>query len=397
MTHAPRHDPDQDRDQVHDPLDDAFRDPLRDGVHDQTPDPLHDQVPDLVHGHGHDRRAAAVSRRGLGRIAALALAAGAGSLPLLSSSAAAATTGRPIGRGAAREGGQVHYDRARRLAGDDNVLRTLVKALTPGATVPRPPAPEPLKLFDNLAMFSVGWVSAMAILTDDGIVLLDALTSAQEAETVLVPGLRSLGADHAAIKYIVVTHGHDDHYGGARYLAEQYGTRVLMAPADWDLVARKDPEHAPARDLDIRDGQRLTLGGTTIRLHHTPGHTPGTVSPIFPVWSGRERRTAMLWGGLNPPSDPSDLRTYLASIRSFRARMWQADVEVELSNHPNDNGLERAEQLRNNPDGPNPFVLGRPRTQRFMMVMHHMLRGRLADAEASSDTAHAHGTGLRAE
>ncbi|MFF8970550.1 hypothetical protein [Streptomyces sp. NPDC014995] len=64
-------------------------------------------------------------------------------------------------------------------------------ALIPGLDVPRPPAP--IKLFDDLAMPSTGWVSAMAVLPDDGIVLIDALTSSAEAENVLVPGLRELG------------------------------------------------------------------------------------------------------------------------------------------------------------------------------------------------------------
>ncbi|MGP3989845.1 MBL fold metallo-hydrolase [Streptomyces sp. 3N207] len=325
----------------------------------------------MTHLPHHERPAGPLSRRRFGRLAALALAAGAGSLPF--DSATAATSD-----------GQAYYDRARRLAGSDPILRTLVKALTPGTEVPRPPAPEPLKIFDNLAMLSAGWVSAMAVLTDDGIVLIDALTSSREAESVLVPGLRTLGADPETIKYIVITHGHDDHYGGAQYLAERYGSRVLMSPADWDLAARTDPDHAPARDLDIVDGQQLTLGGTRIRFHHTPGHTPGTVSPVFPVQVGHARHTAMLWGGLNPPSAPAQLRTYLTSIQSFRDRMRQANVDVELSNHPNDNGLERAEQLRNNPDGPNPFVLGRPRAQRYMEVMDLMLHGRLADAEATT-------------
>ncbi|MER6181905.1 hypothetical protein [Streptomyces sp. NPDC001652] len=52
--------------------------------------------------------------------------------------------------------GRVHYARARRLAGTDPVLRALVTALTPGRELPRPPAPAPIKLFDNLAMLSTG-------------------------------------------------------------------------------------------------------------------------------------------------------------------------------------------------------------------------------------------------
>ncbi|WP_223064975.1 MULTISPECIES: MBL fold metallo-hydrolase [unclassified Streptomyces] len=325
----------------------------------------------MAHLSGPEDSVGHLSRRRFGRLAALGLAAGAGSFALTSQAVA-------VGAEA-----QDYYDRARKLAGNDPVLLALVRALTPGIDFPRPPAPEPLKIFDNLAFLSAGWISAMAVLTDDGIVLIDALTSPAEAEDVLVPGLRELGADPETIKYVVVTHGHDDHFGGAQYLADRYGARVLMTAADWDLIARTRPDHAPTRDLEITDGQRLTLGGTTIRLHHTPGHTSGTVSPIIPVRAGRERHTAMLWGGMNPPTSLTELHTYLASIHSFRDRIRQADVDVELSNHPNDHGLERAEQLRNRPDGENPFVLGRPRTQRFMGVMDLMLRGRIADAEAA--------------
>jgi metallo-beta-lactamase class B len=95
--------------------------------------------------------------------------------------------------------------------------------------------------------------------------------------------LREPGADPSTIKYVVVTHAHGDHFGGAQYLADRYGDRVLTAPADWDLLASTAPANAPTRDLDIADGRRLRPGDTTVTLHHTPGHAPGTVSPIFPA------------------------------------------------------------------------------------------------------------------
>ncbi|MFJ8475929.1 MBL fold metallo-hydrolase [Kitasatospora sp. NPDC094011] len=320
------------------------------------------------------------TRRRLAQLAVLGLAAGAAPAALPGSASAAAPS--PATPAASR----THDDRARRLAGDDPVLRALVTALTPGSTLPPlpAPAPAPVKLFDNLVLLSAGWVSAMAVLTDDGIVLIDALTSPTDAEDVIVPGLRAVGADPAAIRHVVVTHGHADHFGGAQTLAERYGARVHLSAADWELLARTRPAHAPVRDLDIADGAHLTLGGTTIELHHTPGHTPGTVSPIIPVRAGRRHHSAMLWGGLNPPSTVPELRTFLASVQSFRAVMRRTNVEVELSNHPNDHGLERAEQLRHQPPGTaNPFLLGGPRTQRYMAVMDAMLRGRIADAEAA--------------
>ncbi|MFE7529303.1 MBL fold metallo-hydrolase [Kitasatospora sp. NPDC057542] len=335
------------------------------------------------------------ARRRLAQLAVLGLTAGTTPAALPGSASAAVPSSVK-----APSASRAHYDRARRLAADDPVLRALVTALTPGSGLPPLPAPEPVKLFDNLVLLSAGWVSAMAVLTDDGIVLIDALTSPADAEGVIIPGLRAVGADPAAIRHVVVTHGHADHFGGAQTFADRYGARVHMSPADWDLLDRTRPADAPVRDLDIADGAQLTLGGTTIELHHTPGHTPGTVSPVIPLRAGRRHHSAMLWGGLNPPSTVAELRTFLASVHSFRAVMRRANVEVELSNHPNDHGLERAEQLRHQPPGAaNPFLLGGPRTQRYMAVMDAMLRGRIADAEEAAgaeEVAGAAGTGAGA-
>jgi metallo-beta-lactamase class B len=250
-------------------------------------------------------------------------------------------------------------------------------------------APEPLRIFDNVAVVSTGFVSATALLTSRGVILIDALGSPDDTEKIIIPELRSVGVDPSKIKYVVAAHGHWDHFGGAQYLADRYGARVMMSPADWDLVAADSPANAPTRDLEISDGQRLTLGDTTVAFHHTPGHTPGTVSSIFPVrWKG-QRHTAMLWGGTNPPAATADKRTYLSSVLAFASRMRRAGVDVELNNHGTcDHGLKRMEELRSGSAGPrNPFVVGHSGAQRFMKVMETMLRGRIAsDQEANTAT-----------
>ncbi|MFE9443529.1 MBL fold metallo-hydrolase [Streptomyces sp. NPDC006602] len=331
------------------------------------------QAPSEDHRHG------ALTRRRFWQLGAAATAT-AGAASLLQGRAAEA---------AAAGTAQDYFDKAAELAGDDPVLKSIVNALTAGYTPPRPPAPAPLRIFDNVAVVSVGFVSATAILTSRGIILIDALNSPDEVEQYIVPGLTSLGADPSTIKYVVVTHAHGDHFGGAQHLAGQYGTRVMMAPADWDLLATTAPANAPTRDLDIADGQKLTLGDTTVTLHHTPGHTPGSVSPIYPArWQGREH-AAMLWGGTNPPAATADKETYLSSILTFASRMRRAGVVAEVSNHAfADYGLERMDQLRSASDGAkNPFLVGTSGAQRFMKVMENMLRGRIAaDQEAATGT-----------
>ncbi|MFG1961386.1 MBL fold metallo-hydrolase [Nonomuraea sp. NPDC049028] len=314
-----------------------------------------------------------------------ALLAAAALLPLAGREAEASAASA-----AAPKSAQHYYDRAAKLAGDDPVLRALVKVLTPGLPMPSAKPLAPLRIFDDVAVVGTSFVQATALLTSQGVILIDAMGSPDDAEKIIVPGLRSVGVDPAKIKYVVVAHGHSDHFGGAQFLADQYGARVMMSRADWNVIAAERPANAPKRDLEISDGQRLTLGDTTVAFHHTPGHTPGTVSPIFPVrWKGL-RHTAMLWGGTAPPAATADKRTNLSSVLAFASRMRQAGVDVELNNHGGcDNSLARIEELRAGSTGAaNPFVIGRSRTQRFMKVMEIMLRGRIVqDQEASSGTS----------
>ena len=64
-----------------------------------------------------------------------------------------------------------------------------------------------------------------------------------------------LGLDPATIKHAIVSHGHSDHAGGARYLQERFGTPVILSAADWDLLDRS-LEPKPKRDIVATDGQK---------------------------------------------------------------------------------------------------------------------------------------------
>ena len=68
---------------------------------------------------------------------------------------------------------------------------------------------------------------------------------------------------------------------------------------------------APKRDIVATDGQKLTLGDTTLTLYLTPGHTPGTISTLVPVKDGGRPHLAAAWGGtaFNFPRTPENFRS----------------------------------------------------------------------------------------
>jgi metallo-beta-lactamase class B len=98
------------------------------------------------------------------------------------------------------------------------------------------PAPEPGRAFDNLDFFASGFVSAWALDTSDGIILIDAMDNEREARHLIEGGMQKMGLDPRRIRWIVVTHAHGDHYGGVPYLAAKYKARVISSEADWQQI-----------------------------------------------------------------------------------------------------------------------------------------------------------------
>ena len=207
----------------------------------------------------------------------------------------------------------------------------------------------PVDIFDNLTFIGTKTAGVWAISSSEGIIIIDA--SFHYASQELVLGMMNFGLDPNDIKYVIVTHAHDDRYWGARALQDTYpDARVAMSAADWDVVAQDNSpaEFKPRRDMVITDGQQITLGDVTVTMYVTPGHTPGTVSMIVDgltnvrsVASDDERHVASIWGGTDPsigrngvtyyPDGQTMMRTHIESLERFIDLGTQAGVDVILS------------------------------------------------------------------
>lgn len=207
---------------------------------------------------------------------------------------------------------RLHTERARQIAGED-LKDTIGLLCTPSSATARAkklPNPQPTKVFDNLYYVGLGYVSAWALTTSDGIILFDTLDNPAEAKRYIVGGLKTLGLYPENIKYIIIMHGHGDHYGGARYMQDRFpNAHLLMSEADY-LLAEKSASSGkgpfakvppPRRDMVITDSEKLTLGDTTIPLYITPGHTQGTISTIITVRDHGQPHVISFWGGTTPP------------------------------------------------------------------------------------------------
>jgi metallo-beta-lactamase class B len=229
---------------------------------------------------------------------------------------------------------------------------------------------EPVKVFDNLYFVGQTEFSAWAVTTCDGIILIDTIFD-YSVEDEVVGGLRKLGLDPSKIKYAIVSHGHGDHSAGAKYLQDRFKARVMLSATDWDLVDRGRGAK-PARDLVARDGQKLTLGDTTITIYVTPGHTAGTLSYLIPVKDNGQAHLVAEWGGtaFNFPRTQENFRTYAASAERFGEIAVNAGADVIISNHSTYDGSTRKLPVlaARKPGDRHPYVIGTDAVKRYMQV-----------------------------
>jgi len=220
--------------------------------------------------------------------------------------------------------------------------------------------------------------------TRDGIILIDTLYP-YNSEELIIGGMRKLGLDPKNIKYVLVSHAHGDHIGGAEMLQTRYGVRVVMGGPDWDWVAKYPNRYktmAPKRDIAATDGMKITLGDTTVTIWLTPGHTPGTLSYTFTVLD-RGRPVDVAYSGgtafnfVNNMPDPGikNFQTYIDSQKHMAAKAASTGATVLLSNHSEfDNAFNKNRMLAGRGDGPHPYELGADWVQRYFQVMQGCAR-----------------------
>lgn len=228
---------------------------------------------------------------------------------------------------------------------------------------------EPWKPFDNVTFVGACWVSAWAIRTSDGVVLIDTLHEPHVDQ--LIANLRKAGIDLAEIKYVLITHGHFDHAGGAAKLKPLLpNARFVMTQTGWDeaqdsaknAIQSAAPWDMIAQDIVAKNGASITLGDNTFWIYETPGHTLGTASFTYDVHDGPLTYRAITIGGLglNAIKDSHQVEAYISSVDRINELVNQVDdsVTVHLTTHPFSTGLmEMRDRIAaRKPGEPNPLI-----------------------------------------
>ena len=293
------------------------------------------------------------------------------------------------------------------------VLPTLNPADFPTTTLPTPPGgtpprpnwySPPAKIGDNFYFLGTRIHTTYALVSSQGEIILidDKFAYATEAE--ILDGLRTLGLDPNKVRYLIISHAHGDHDGGA-HLTEAAipGVTIVYGEGDWPSVLARTGPHATrfGPENDGTDGRVITVGDVSVQIVTMPGHTPGTLSLLFEFKDrGQPIRAAYVGGTAisftNP--NPAVYDEYINSARKFARAAAAYGATVLLSNHSEfddayfkshtalalralhgddrrhsnqyyDPGRAPAKSDRIREDVPNPFFVGERRVMNYMAVV----------------------------
>lgn len=229
---------------------------------------------------------------------------------------------------------------------------------------------EPFRIAGNLYYVGASDVAAYLIATPEGHILLDG--GFVETVPLIRESVKKLGFRIEDVKILLNTHAHYDHAGGLAELKALSGARLHASEADAPALARGgkgDPvlgDQLPfppvQADTLVKDGDTVTLGGSTLTARLTPGHTAGCTTWTMKVDDGGNTLDAVIVCSASilptaklgsEPSYPGIAEDYARTFRTLRA----LPCDLFLAAHGSFYNLkEKAERLRKGEKGPNPFV-----------------------------------------
>jgi metallo-beta-lactamase class B len=211
----------------------------------------------------------------------------------------------------------------------------------------------------------------------EGIIIIEAMDDYAVKDEIL-GGLKKLSLDKNKVKYVILSHAHHGHDGGAKLLQDEIpGVHLIYGAEDWE-ADEKSTNHSggkPKHDIVGTDGMKVSVGDASVQIVTTPGHTPGTLSFLFEVRdNGKPLRVAYVGGTAMPFSSSAAFYDgFLASYKKFAKAAADFGATVILSNHSEfDDAFFRAHYAANRQPGEaNPFDVGTQGVARYFSVIRN--------------------------
>jgi len=216
----------------------------------------------------------------------------------------------------------------------------------------------PHKVIGNIYYVGTESLASFLVVTPDGLILIN--SDYERNVPTIRDSVEKLGFKFNDIKILLGSHAHADHMEGDAQVKELTGAQVMAMEQDVPALQRMMPGgKAHPVDRVLHDGDEVTLGGTTLVAHLTPGHTRGCTTWTMKVKEGSGTYTVVIIGsvGVNPgfklvnnKEAPKIAEEYMQSYKVLRS----LPCDVPLGSHPAMYNL--AAKYPKIGNGANPFI-----------------------------------------
>jgi metallo-beta-lactamase class B len=217
------------------------------------------------------------------------------------------------------------------------------------------------KIIGNVYFVGPHALGSYLVVTPAGDILIN--SDFEATVPVIRASVEKLGFKFTDIKILLGSHAHGDHMEGDAMVKELSGAQVMAMAEDVPALEKMRPGGKPHPiDRVLHDGDQVSLGGSTLVAHLTPGHTKGCTTWTMKVADGGKTYDVVIIGsmGVNPGVQLVNNKDYpqIAGdyVRTY-AIMRSLACDVPLASHPGMYGMEaKYARLAKDPSGPNPFI-----------------------------------------
>ena len=198
----------------------------------------------------------------------------------------------------------------------------------------------PFKIMGNVYYVGANNISSILVATSQGHILID--TGTEKMGAVVFPNIVKLGFKPADIKVMLLSHAHYDHMETMETMRRLTGATVAALEAEvpalvsgHDLSSNETWGHEPIRvGRVLKSGDDVSLGGTTIKVIWTPGHTPGTATYFIPAQENG-RTYQIVYGGPPEPitGDPRYDTRPEDAFNAYKA-LRTMNPDILINGHP---------------------------------------------------------------
>ena len=227
----------------------------------------------------------------------------------------------------------------------------------------------PFRIIGNVHYVGSAGLASYLITTPQGHILID--TGLRETGRQVLENIVALGYKPTDVKIMLSTHAHFDHVAGHALVKAATGARVYATAQDAVLLESGGAEDfrfgkevafdSVKVDHRLRNGEHVSLGGTTLTAHIVPGHTKGNTMWTFPVADGGKTYDVAIAPSMsiNPGVKMVGYAPYPGIARDYQASLDYLDKQhpdVFLGPHAGFFNMDAKVKLLRDGVTPNPFI-----------------------------------------